>query len=165
MVPSLVSDSVFYSRSAGTRLYRPQGWLFPGGTAAGHISPDTVCPACWPAYAGVLSSLGLGFLLKTTCLLPLTGLFLLIAAGSLAFRAGLRRGYSPFALGLVASAVVMIGKFVIVSDSLTYGGIAVLIAASVWNAWPRRITGVCPACAPGGQASRPHLSGAKEVSS
>jgi len=24
------------------RLYKPQGWLFPGGTAAGHISPDTV---------------------------------------------------------------------------------------------------------------------------
>lgn len=24
------------------RRYRPQGWLFPGGTASGHISPDTV---------------------------------------------------------------------------------------------------------------------------
>jgi integrase/recombinase XerD len=24
------------------RLYKPQGWLFPGGTADGHISPDTV---------------------------------------------------------------------------------------------------------------------------
>lgn len=24
------------------RIYKPQGWLFPGGTAAGHISPDTV---------------------------------------------------------------------------------------------------------------------------
>jgi integrase/recombinase XerD len=24
------------------RIYKPLGWLFPGGTAAGHISPDTV---------------------------------------------------------------------------------------------------------------------------
>jgi len=24
------------------RLYKPQGWLFPGGTEAGHICPDTV---------------------------------------------------------------------------------------------------------------------------
>jgi hypothetical protein len=26
------------------------------------LLPKIACPACWPAYAGLLSSLGLGFL-------------------------------------------------------------------------------------------------------
>lgn len=34
--------------------------------------PKLACPACWPAYAGLLSSVGLGFLIKTAYLLSLT---------------------------------------------------------------------------------------------
>jgi hypothetical protein len=42
---------------------------------------DGVCPACWPAYAGILGSLGLGFLLDSTSLLPVTvALFGLVGA-------------------------------------------------------------------------------------
>jgi hypothetical protein len=41
--------------------------------------PKIVCPACWPAYAGLLSALGLGFLLDETWLLPLTTAFLGLA--------------------------------------------------------------------------------------
>jgi len=129
------------------------------------LLPVALCPACWPAYAGVLGALGLGFLLKTTYLLPVTALFLLVAVGALAFRARSRRGYGPFALGLIASAVVLIGKFIFVSDVAMYGGLALLIVASVWNALPRRIAGACPACAPGGQATDSQPSGAREVSS
>ena len=32
--------------------------------------PKIACPACWPAYAGLLSSLGLGFLLDVRWLFP-----------------------------------------------------------------------------------------------
>lgn len=65
--------------------------------------PKLACPACWPAYAGFLSSLGLGFLIQTTYLLPLTIVFLLVAVAAFGFRTGRRRGYGPFLLGLVAA--------------------------------------------------------------
>ena len=39
------------------------------GVAVGALP---ACPLCWPIYAGVMSSVGLGFLLETTYLLPLT---------------------------------------------------------------------------------------------
>jgi hypothetical protein len=40
------------------------------------LLPKVACPACWPAYAGLLSSLGLGFLVSTAYLLPMTAAFL-----------------------------------------------------------------------------------------
>ena len=99
--------------------------------------PKLACPACWPAYAGLLSSVGLGFLLDTTYLFPLTAAFLVLAVGALAFRARTRRGYGPFRVGLAAAAVVLVGKFIFESDAAMYGGIGLLVAASVWNAWPK----------------------------
>jgi len=62
------------------------------------LLPKVACPLCWPAYAGLLSSVGLGFLLSATYLLPLTAGFLLIALAALAYRARQRRGYGPLVL-------------------------------------------------------------------
>jgi mercuric ion transport protein len=112
--------------------------------------PKLACPACWPAYAGLLSSLGLGFLWQQDYLLPLTVAFLLLALGALAFRAHTRRGYGPLALGLTAAVAVLAGKFALDSNAMMYAGIAGLLAAALWNAWPARTDGVgCPACASG----------------
>jgi hypothetical protein len=113
------------------------------------LLPKVACPACWPAYAGFLSALGLGFLLKTTVLLPLTAAFLAIALSALAFRAQRRRGYRPLALGLLAAGVVLAGKFFFESDAAMYGGLAILVAASIWNTWPAgQKAETCPACSP-----------------
>ncbi len=108
--------------------------------------PKVACPACWPAYAGVLTSLGLGFLMDTKWLLPLTAVFLFVAVGALAFRARRRRGFGPFFVGLAASAIVLAGKFGFESDLAMYAGLGVLVAASIWNTWPRRAAPACPAC-------------------
>jgi hypothetical protein len=108
--------------------------------------PKIACPACWPAYAGVLTSLGLGFLLDVRWLFPLTAVFLLVAVVALGFRARRRRGFGPFVVGLGASAVVLVGKFRFESDPAMYAGLGLLIAASIWNTWPRRATTACPAC-------------------
>ncbi len=43
--------------------------------------PKLACPACWPAYAGLLTSLGLGFLVSAAYLLPLTVAFLFLTLG------------------------------------------------------------------------------------
>lgn len=82
--------------------------------------------------------MGLAFLLNTKYQLPLTVVALVVAVGALGFRATRRRGYGPFLVGLVSFTVLLVGKFVLVWDMMIYGGVGLLIAASVWNAWPRR---------------------------
>lgn len=115
------------------------------------LMPKLACPACWPAYAGLLGSVGLGFLIKAEWLLPLTAAFLVIALGALAYGAKRRRGYGPFLLGLLAGAAILFGKFAFDSDPAMYAGIALLMAASLWNTRPRRAgvsADACPACTP-----------------
>lgn len=144
--------------SAGNRVDRGS-WnasltMLPALGAA--LLPKAACPACWPAYAGFLSSIGLGFLLDSLVLLPLTGTFLAVSVFALAFRARRRRGHGPFGAGLVAAAIVLVGKFVLESDAALYGGLAVLVAASVWNSWPVPQEGdACPACIRGESALLP----------
>ncbi len=73
--------------------------------------PKLACPACWPAYAGLLTSIGLGFLISVRYLLPLTIAFLLLALAAMLFRARDRRGYGPFLLAVFAAGGVLLGKF------------------------------------------------------
>lgn len=111
--------------------------------------PKLTCPACWPAYSGLLGSMGVSFINYTPYLFPLTATFLLVSLIALGWRAPRRRGYGPLWLGLAASAVLLVGKFAFDSDIAMYAGMAVLVAASLWNAWPRarrEAAGNCPAC-------------------
>ena len=100
--------------------------------------PKLACPACWPAYAGLLTSIGLGFLISAVYLFPLTVAFLVLALGAMVFRARERHGYSPFWLGTIAASGVLIGKFVWESNPTIYAAIGLLVMASLWNTWPRR---------------------------
>ena len=110
--------------------------------------PKLLCPLCWPAYATVVSSLGMGFLVGTKYLLPITTSFLGLTLGVLAFRARLRWGFGPFLSGLAASAAVLIGKFYLESNPVMYSGVGLLVAASLWNSWPRRGSRIgCQKCA------------------
>jgi len=102
------------------------------------LLPKLACPLCWPAYAGLLSSVGLGFLVSAAYLLPLTSGFLLIALGAMAFKANSRHGYGPFLLGLLAATAVLLGKFRWESNATMYGAVGLLVIASLWNAWPIR---------------------------
>lgn len=85
--------------------------------------------------------MGMTFLLDTAYLFPLTILFLTVSVGALGFRADRRRGYGPFAMGVLAGVLLIIGKFAVESEIVVYGSIAGLIAASVWNAWPKTTKG------------------------
>jgi len=92
-----------------SRTWKQNLWTIPGIGVS--LLPKLACPLCWPAYAGLLSSVGLGFLISSKYLLPLTGAFLVLAVGALAFRAKHRHGYGPFVLGIVSAVGVLIGKF------------------------------------------------------
>ncbi|NOQ35334.1 MAG: hypothetical protein GQ569_05495 [Methylococcaceae bacterium] len=102
------------------------------------LLPQLFCPACWPAYTSILSSLGIGFINYSPLLFPLTALFLLIAIGGIFYKAETRRGYSPFFLAIVASAIILIGKFALEISMALYAGIGLLLIASVWNALPKK---------------------------
>jgi len=111
--------------------------------------PKLACPACWPAYAGLLSSIGLGFLISAAYLLPLTLAFLILALGALAFRANKRNGYRPFLVGLFGALGTVLGKFVWESKYILYGAVGLLVIASLWNAYPPHTHGEktgCPDC-------------------
>jgi mercuric ion transport protein len=113
------------------------------------LLPKLTCPACWPAYAGLLSSMGIGFIDYTPYLLPLTIFFLVIVIASLAYRARQRRGFNPLLLGLVAAGILLLGKFGYDSDGVMYAGLGLLVLASLWNTWPKQshaASGSCPAC-------------------
>jgi len=119
------------------------------------LLPKLICPMCWPAYAGLISALGLGFLISTKYLLPLTAVFLAITLTALGFRASHRRGYGPLSLGVIAAGVILIGKFTFDAAQAAYAGVALLITASVWNSWPQRtiIARICTTCVPAGAGS------------
>jgi hypothetical protein len=87
--------------------------------------------------------------METEYLLPLTMVALVLAVGTLAFRARSGRGYGPFAAGLVAAALLFAGKFVLDSHVAMYGGVAALIGASIWNSWPKKPTTSVPSAPDG----------------
>jgi hypothetical protein len=43
-----------------------RSWLTVLPAVGVAMLPNLTCPACWPAYAGLLSTIGLGFLTETT---------------------------------------------------------------------------------------------------
>jgi hypothetical protein len=119
------------------------GWLtVPGISIA--LLPKLACPLfCWPFYSGIVSSVGLRFLISTKYLLPLTIPFLIFTLGALAYHAKQRRGYGSFVLGIVGAVAVMIGKFDLESNPVTFTGIVVLVVTSAWNMWPLPVVESC----------------------
>jgi hypothetical protein len=117
------------------------------GLPAAGLAVLPACPACYPLYAGVLSSLGLTAFVAPGTQTALTAVLLALALGALAFRARGRRGYAPLALGLAASLVLLAGRLLWHSTLLAYAGAAALVVAGAWNAWPAaRGSSGCDAC-------------------
>ena len=107
--------------------------------------PVLTCPACWPLYAGLLGALGLGFVDYTPYLLPVTAALLVLSLVPLKWKAKQRWGYNPLIAGILGAALILAGKFWIDYPALFYVGVALLLAASVWNIWPVKAS-ACIAC-------------------
>jgi hypothetical protein len=110
------------------------------------LMPKLVCPLCWPAYAGLLSAVGLGFLISSRNLMIFTASFLIVAVTALAFGARQRRGYGPGIAGLGASVFILLGKLYLESPITMYAALGILVAASVRNSWPVRLAPSFPQC-------------------
>lgn len=120
-----------------SRLVGGRSFLSALPALSAALLPVGVCPACWTLYAGVLSVLGLGFLLEDQYLLPLAIVLLLATLCTLAHNAAARRGYGPLTAGALGALLILFGKFVLASAVVVYTALTVLLAASFWNVWPR----------------------------
>lgn len=97
------------------------------------LLPSATCPVCLAAYAGVLSSLGLGFLLNDQVQRPLILVFLGITVVSVAWAATRYRRFSPLLLVLSGSVAIVAARIVWNVPSLVYLGVVFLVAGAVWN--------------------------------
>jgi hypothetical protein len=66
------------------------------------------------------------------------------------------KGYGPFALGLLSAAIILVGKFLLESNAMTYTGAAILVIASAWSLAPSRsaASASCSTCGPSSEGSR-----------
>jgi mercuric ion transport protein len=97
------------------------------------LLPSVTCPACLAAYTGVLSAVGLGFLVDERVLAPLIAGSLVVGVASIAWSTRTHRRPGPIAATVVGSAAVVAGRLVWSVPVVLYGGVALLIGASLWN--------------------------------
>jgi len=102
------------------------------------VLPKATCPICVAAYAGAVSTLGLGFLLTDRVLNPIIFGSLAVSVGSVAWNARQRRRSGPLLLALAGAAGVVLGRMVWSRPVVVYGGVALLLGASVWTLWLSR---------------------------
>lgn len=130
-IPLSVSNS-----SSGPRNWFRSLVMIPGAVLP--LVPSVTCPACLAAYAGVFSALGLGFLHNERVLAPLIVLFLAVGIFSVAWSTRSHRRLGPLVVTLLGSAAIVLGRLTGHVHILLYGGVALLIAASLWNLWLKR---------------------------
>ena len=124
------------SPSAVRRSWLRSLAVVPGAVLA--LLPSATCPACIAAYAGVLSAVGLGFLFNERVLAPLIIVFLAIGAASVAWSTRSHRRAGPLVATLSGSAALVAGRLLWSAPTLVYGGVALLVLASLWNLWLKR---------------------------
>jgi len=97
------------------------------------LLPSFSCPVCIAAYAGVLSSLGLGFVLSDRVQRPLIVFFLAITIGSVALATKQHKRRGPFLFVLTGSLAIIAGRLVWSVHPALYLGVLCLVAGTVWN--------------------------------
>lgn len=81
---------------------------------------------------------------------PLVLALLVIALGLLAYGARRHGRWGPLVLGVVGSVAIVLARIVFQAPWSAFAGSGIILAASVWNAWPGSAAGApCPSCRPG----------------
>jgi len=118
-----------------------RGWLASAALAPGALLPllpAATCPACLAAYAGLASTLGLGFLISEAALAPLVIVALLLGVASLAWSGRAHRRPGPLVLAAIGSTTIVSGRLVWNFAPLVYVGVALFFGAALWNLWLSR---------------------------
>ena len=115
--------------------------LLPAGLLS--LVPSATCPLCLSAYAGVMSAVGLGFLLTERVLGPLIAVLLLAGLASVAWSMRTHRHAGPLVATLGGSVAVVAGRLVWDLPLVLYTGVMLLVVASLWNFAIRRRGTAC----------------------
>jgi fermentation-respiration switch protein FrsA (DUF1100 family) len=121
----------------GTKA-QARGWTF--GPMAGTLLallPKATCPLCVAAYAGTVSSLGLGFLLTDRVLTPIIICSLLLSVGSVAWAWTRHHRFGPVVISVVGAIALAAGRWFALRALLPIG-LVLLVSASVWTLWLQR---------------------------
>jgi len=102
------------------------------------LLPSFTCPVCLAAYAGVLSSMGLGFLLRESVLAPLIVASLVVTLLTVAWSTRSHRDLRPLATAVAGALAIVAGRLVWHVEALLDLGVALLVLAAVWNLWLKR---------------------------
>lgn len=97
------------------------------------LLPSFSCPVCLAAYAGVLSSLGLGFVFTPQVQRPLIVFFLTVTLASVAWATRQHKKLGPLMLVLPGSLVIVLARLVWSIPWVLYVGVSCLVAGAVWN--------------------------------
>lgn len=97
------------------------------------ILPAAACPACVPAYASALSSLGVNFLGFGTGQFALVGILLSVALGMLAYDCKRHRRIGPLIIGLLGCACVVTSRIYFDQPLVSYAGSTAFLSAAIWN--------------------------------
>ncbi len=97
------------------------------------LLPSFSCPVCVAAYAGLLSALGLGFLLTDRVQRPLIVAFLIVSVASVGWAGRQYQSVGPSILVLLGSAAIIAGRLVWSVTPALYVGVVCLVAGTVWN--------------------------------
>lgn len=133
-VPSveLLSEKLTEQIQKGNNLFSFLGTFSIGPGVGAALLAKVSCPLCYPAIAGFLSSVGLGFLFKGTYFYILMTAFFLVALVGIGYRAKDRRGYRPLMLGILSFVFVVTGHY-FENQIIFYTGVTLLMGASIWN--------------------------------
>ena len=116
--------------------------LFKQCTSAAGAAFAGACCLGVPAALSVLSAIGAGFLINDAFLIPLFLGMCALSVWLLHSSARSHHNLTPFWTGLSGAIVAFGGLWV--HAALVYGGLAVLIASSVWDFWNARRVPVSP---------------------
>ncbi|HWK90259.1 MAG TPA: hypothetical protein VNP72_09695 [Longimicrobium sp.] len=153
--------------SAPTGALRGAWGRFPSVALSLLVAVLPKCSVCLVAHATILGAMGLTDAPQSWPR-PVAAVSLAAALGLLAYRAPRRHGYGPALLGCVAALLLLAelththavpaGVHAAHSPAaethgalVTWVGVALLMAASLWNAWPSaRRQAPCHVRSPGG---------------
>lgn len=112
------------------------------------LLPKLICPFCWPLYTGLLGSIGTNFINYTPYLFPVLTMFLIITNTGLILAARRQQKYGPFYLGIISSLLILLGKFLYITDVFIFVGLSGLIMSVIWQSRSKRSSerDSCSAC-------------------
>jgi O-antigen/teichoic acid export membrane protein len=92
------------------------------------------CPVCWPAAGAFLASIGLGFAVSLTVILPL--LFFLLGLAWWGMYSSYKNNHhhiEPLVISIIAGLLIPAGRYIIGNLPVTYMAIGAFITAAIWN--------------------------------